>query len=167
MSLRGGKDLSSLRTHSSAVRVPPAGAPPCSGTSSRTTGRKRRHDSERPHWAKLGGGQHLPFLPTSCLPYPASTHAHISTHMRRHSNRHLHMHKHNTCTYTCTYTCTHSCGLCSHLGSVSPSLTLTLGTTSILPAVPYCNLMKNSYFLFPHSSALFFRGSAEKPWSLV
>lgn len=75
LSLRGGKDLSSLRTHSSAVRVPPAGAPPCSGTSSGATGRKRRHDSERPHWAKLGGGQHLPFLPTSCLPYPASTHA--------------------------------------------------------------------------------------------
>ena len=91
--------------------------------------------------------------PPCLLPHvpPHSTHTHTHTVPTRVCTQtHTHMGAH---THMCTELHARGYLLCSFLGSVGPSLTLSLGITSILPGVPYCNLMKNSCFLFPHSSA--------------
>ena len=57
-------------------------------------------------------------------------------------------HPKSTCAGPQTHTCTSGHGLCSHLG---PSPTPTL--TAVVSGVPYWNLVKNSFSLFPHSLA--------------
>ena len=89
--------------------------------------------------------------PASCPMSHPTPHTHTHTVPTRVCTQtHTHMGAH---THMCTELHARGYLLCSFLGSVGPSLTLSLGITSILPGVPYCNLMKNSCFLFPHSSA--------------
>lgn len=104
------------------------------------------------HWdTRVHAGAHA----HRCTLVRAGTYAHRCTHVREGACAHACLHVH-TCmqAHIPLGARMHSgYSLCSPLGSVGPSLTLTLEITSILPGVPYCNLMKNSYFLFPHSSA--------------